>query len=38
MVPTPDASFYDTAPLRTTLERLVDFEYLNAKHARRAAG
>ncbi len=25
-----DASFYDTAPLRATLEELVDFDYLNA--------
>ena len=34
MVPTRDASFYDTAPLRATLERLVDFDYLNARHVR----
>ncbi|MFO1218653.1 MAG: patatin-like phospholipase family protein [Burkholderiaceae bacterium] len=29
-LPTREASFYDTTPLRRTLERLVDFEYLNA--------
>ena len=29
---TQDAGFYDTAPLRATLERLVDFDYLNARH------
>jgi NTE family protein len=28
-VPPEDASFYDTIPLRTTLEDLVDFHYLN---------
>ncbi|MDE2369209.1 MAG: patatin-like phospholipase family protein [Burkholderiales bacterium] len=28
-VPTRDASFYDTAPLRATLKELVDFDYLN---------
>ena len=33
-VQTQDASFYDTAPLRATLERLVDFDYLNAGHVR----
>jgi NTE family protein len=34
VVPTPDTSFYDTKPLRATLERLVDFDYLHAKHVR----
>ena len=34
MVPTPDASFYDTAPLRATLERLVDFDYLHSRQVR----
>ncbi len=33
-VPTPEASFYDTTPLQATLERLVDFDYLNAGHVR----
>ncbi len=33
-VPTPEASFYDTSPLHDTLERLVDFDYLNAGHVR----
>ncbi|TAK94083.1 MAG: patatin-like phospholipase family protein, partial [Aquabacterium sp.] len=33
-VPTPEASFYDTSPLHKTLERLVDFDYLNAGHVR----
>ena len=33
-VPTHAASFYDTAPLRATLEKLVDFDYLNATHVR----
>jgi len=28
-VPPEDASYYDTRPLRTTLEELVDFDYLN---------
>jgi NTE family protein len=34
VVPTQETGFYDTAPLRLTLERLVDFDYLNAKHLR----
>ena len=29
-----DASFYDTTPLRRTLEQLVDFDYLNERHVR----
>jgi NTE family protein len=33
-VPTPQASFYNTEPLHSTLERLVDFDYLNAGHVR----
>jgi NTE family protein len=33
-VPTEKASFYDTEPLHSTLERLVDFDYLNAGHVR----
>ena len=33
-VPIQDASFYDTMPLRATLERLIDFDYLNAGHVR----
>jgi NTE family protein len=28
-VPPEDASFYDTTPLRATLEELIDFDYLN---------
>jgi NTE family protein len=31
-------SFYDTAPLRATLERLVDFELLNSKQVRFTIG
>jgi NTE family protein len=31
-------SFYDTSPLRSTLERLVDFDLLNAKGARFSVG
>ena len=34
VVPTRETSFYDTGPLRRTLEQLVDFDYLNAKHVR----
>lgn len=34
LVPTPEAGFYDTTPLQATLERLVDFDYLNAGHVR----
>jgi NTE family protein len=30
------ASFYQTAPLRTTLDTLVDFDYLNAPHKQHA--
>ena len=33
-VPTPETSFYDTSPLHATLERLVDFDYLNEAHVR----
>ena len=33
-LPTHEAGFYDTTPLRATLKRLVDFEYLNAGHVR----
>jgi len=33
-VPVPQASFYDTEPLQSTLERLIDFDYLNAGHVR----
>jgi len=33
-LPTGETGFYDTAPLRQTLERFVDFDYLNAKHVR----
>ncbi len=32
------ASFYRTAPLRTTLETLVDFTHLNARHTRFTVG
>ncbi|CAN7657112.1 patatin-like phospholipase family protein [Duganella sp. LjRoot269] len=32
------ASFYQTAPLRTTLDTLVDFDYINAKHTRLTVG
>jgi NTE family protein len=36
---TPAAiSFYDTAPLRSTLERLVDFDRINAGHVRLSVG
>ena len=36
---TPDAiSFYDTAPLRETLERLVDFELINTRKVRLSVG
>jgi NTE family protein len=36
---TPAAiSFYDTAPLRSTLERLVDFDRINADHIRLSVG
>jgi NTE family protein len=31
-------SFYDVAPLKTTLERLVDFDRINAKETRFSAG
>ena len=31
-------SFYDTAPLRATLERLIDFELLNSKDVRFSVG
>ena len=35
----PEAlSFYDTAPLKATLERLVDFDRINAKHVRLSIG
>lgn len=33
-VATQQASFYDTSPLKDTLERLVDFDYLNEQHVR----
>ena len=33
-VSTDQASFYDTSPLLDTLEKLVDFNYLNAGHMR----
>lgn len=36
---TPQAmSFYDTAPLRATLERLVDFDLINSKEVRLSVG
>ncbi len=36
---TPQAiSYYDTAPLRETLESLVDFELINEKHVRLSVG
>jgi NTE family protein len=36
---TPDkASYYDTAPLKATLERLVDFDRINAGHMRFSVG
>lgn len=31
-------SYYDTSPLRETLSRLIDFEYLNQKHVRLCLG
>jgi len=34
LAPTPQTSFYDTAPLHATLERLIDFDYLNAGYVR----
>jgi NTE family protein len=37
--PTPDkASYYDTSPLKDTLERLVDFDRINAGHMRFSVG
>ena len=33
-LPSSQASFYDTSPLRETLLSLVDFDYLNAAHVR----
>ena len=33
-----NASYYRTAPLRTTLETLVDFPHLNARHTRLTVG
>jgi len=33
-VPTKEASLYDTAPMQATLERLVDFDYLNSGKVR----
>jgi NTE family protein len=33
-----NAAYYSTAPLRNTLEQLVDFDYLNARHARLSLG
>jgi NTE family protein len=33
-VVTTEASFYDTSPLEDTLNRFVDFDYLNAGHVR----
>ncbi|WP_295990188.1 patatin-like phospholipase family protein [Rugamonas sp.] len=32
------ASFYQTSPLRATLDALVDFDYLNARHTRLTVG
>ncbi|MQA19218.1 patatin-like phospholipase family protein [Rugamonas rivuli] len=32
------ASFYQTTPLRTTLDTLVDFDYINARHTRLTVG
>ncbi|NVD71191.1 patatin-like phospholipase family protein [Duganella sp. BJB488] len=32
------ASFYQTAPLRTTLDTLVDFDYINDRHTRLTVG
>ncbi|MES2114466.1 MAG: patatin-like phospholipase family protein, partial [Pseudomonadota bacterium] len=32
------AAYYRTAPLRTTLDTLVDFDYLNGKHTRLTVG
>lgn len=32
------AAFYSTSPLRATLAKLVDFDYLNARHARLTVG
>ena len=32
--PIDQASFYDTSPLEATLDELVDFKYLNARHVR----
>jgi NTE family protein len=33
-VPTAEVGFYDTSPLGATLNRFVDFDYLNAGHVR----
>ena len=34
----PQTSYYDTAPLRATLERLVDFDRINARNVRFSVG
>ena len=36
-VPTTQASFYTTQPLRDTLEELIDFDYLNQQAVRFSA-
>nr|WP_314075242.1 DUF3734 domain-containing protein [uncultured Roseococcus sp.] len=36
--PTDAISFYDTAPLRATLEEYIDFDFLNARHMRFSVG
>lgn len=33
-----NAAYYSTAPLRNTLEQLVDLDYLNARHVRLSLG
>jgi NTE family protein len=40
LAPTPDGatSYYDTTPLKATLERLVDFDLLNSRHVRVSVG
>lgn len=35
---TQETSYYDTAELKTTLERLVDFDRINARHIRLSVG
>jgi NTE family protein len=38
LMPPPPLSYYDTGPLRSTLERLVDFDRINSKEMRFSVG